>query len=62
MTAFAPHTLAEALELRAAHPEAIPVAGGVPFPTCLDLQPIPELLGPGLGLGLGQQELMKGRT
>ena len=28
MTAFAPETLGEALEIRAAHPEAIPVAGG----------------------------------
>jgi CO/xanthine dehydrogenase FAD-binding subunit len=54
MDAFAPHSLYEALELRAAHPEAIPVAGGTDLmvdvnfgrahpAALLDLSRVPEL-------------------
>lgn len=54
MPGWAPATLAEALELRAAHPEAVPVAGGTdlmvevnlghrPPPALLDLSRLEEL-------------------
>lgn len=56
MTAFAPRALDEALEIRAAHPEAIPVAGGTDLwvdvnarrlrvPALLDLSGVEELGG-----------------
>jgi CO/xanthine dehydrogenase FAD-binding subunit len=54
MTAFSPRTLDEALEIRAAHPEAVPVAGGTDLmvevnarrvrpEALLDLSRLPEL-------------------
>jgi len=56
MEAFLPRTLDEALELRAAHPEAVPVAGGTDLmvavnfgrarpPALLDLSRVEELRG-----------------
>ena len=56
MDAFLPRTLAEALELRAAHPDAVPVAGGTDLmvavnfgrarpPALLDLSRVEELRG-----------------